>query len=160
MGAIAALPDELAGCLDVPARMTPAAATPWVPLAQGRAFKPIRFLRDDRGYVALLRLDPGTVVPPHRHTGELHAYTLSGCRELASGERVGPGDYVYEPAGCIDAWTAVGDEPVIVLIVLHGAVEFLDAGGAVAWRYSAQIKEKAYREHCAAHGLEPLDLVE
>lgn len=142
------------------ARLTAAKDTPWVPLSEGRAFKPIRFLSDDRGYVALMRVDVGTAIPPHRHTGEVHALNLEGHRELGSGEIVGPGDYVYEPAGNLDTWKAIGDEPVIVLIVVHGSVEYLGPDGEVARRFSAQTQEACYREYCVEIGVPALDLVD
>ena len=39
----------------------------WIPLSPGISFKPIVFLPDDSGYQLLLRVEPGTVVPRHRH---------------------------------------------------------------------------------------------
>jgi len=143
-----------------PARATADADTPWVPLGEGRAFKPIRFMSRDRGYVALMRVDPGTVIPPHRHSGEVHAFNLSGSRALSSGEVIGPGDYVYESAGNVDSWKAVGEAPVIVLIVVHGTVEYLAPDGTVAARFSAATQEAAYRGHCEAQGLPLRDLVD
>ncbi len=51
-----------------------------------------------------MRLQPGAIVGLHRHTGDVHAFNLSGYRKiLDTGEIVGPGDYVYEPAGNVDA---------------------------------------------------------
>lgn len=143
-----------------PARLTRSVDTPWVPLGPGRAFKPIRFLSNDRGYVALMRVDPGTVIPPHRHTGEVHALNLEGDRELCSGERIGPGDYVFEPAGNIDTWQAVGDQPAIVLISVFGAVEYLDDDGNVATRFSSRSMEAVYRTYCAANGINIHDLLD
>lgn len=142
------------------ARVTADTATPWVPLSEGRAFKPIRFLSEDRGYVALMRVDPGTAIPPHRHTGEVHTLTLAGHRQLSTGEIIGPGDYVYEPAGNVDTWRAIGGEPAIVLIVVYGAVEYLGADGEVAARYSAATQEDVYRRYCASQGLPVLDLID
>lgn len=145
---------------DEPARTTAKDDAPWVPLSEGRAFKPIRFLADDRGYVALMRVDPGTVIPPHRHTGEVHAYNLEGSRELVTGELIGPGDYVFEPAGQVDTWRAVGDVPAIVLIVVFGSVEYLDESGAVARTFSSESMAATYREYCARRGIAPLELGE
>lgn len=141
-------------------RVTRDTDTQWVPLGPGRMMKPIRFLSGDRGYVALMHVDPGTVIPRHRHTGEVHAINLSGRRELMNGEMVGPGDYVYEPAGNVDSWRAVGDEPAIVHIVVHGAVEYLADDGSVARRFSSAVMEEAYRAHCRAAGLPLADLVD
>jgi len=144
----------------LPARPLARDAVPWVPLSAGKSFKPLRFLRDDRGFVELLRLEPGETIPLHRHTGEVHAFNLEGSRQLGTGEMIGPGDYVYEPAGNVDWWKVAGDVPLVVLVVVMGAVEYVDADGAVTRRYTAQTLMDAYREHCTANGIEPLDLVD
>jgi anti-sigma factor ChrR (cupin superfamily) len=160
------MPDQQAiasrrtGSVFLPASLTADTDTPWVPLGPGRAFKPIRFLRDDRGYVALMSVEPGHGIPPHRHTGEVHAFNLEGFRRLDSGEVVGPGDYVFEPAGNTDSWATEGDAPVIVLIVVNGAVEYLGPDDQVVARYSAATQETAYRRYCEEHALPALDLLD
>ena len=132
--------------------------TPWVPLSAGKAFKPLRFLRDDRGFVELLRLQPGEEIALHRHTGEVHAFNLQGSRELCTGETVGPGGYVYEPAGNVDSWKVVGDTPLIVFLAVMGAVEYLDADGAVTSCYTASRLREIYCRHCEANQIHVLDL--
>jgi 2,4'-dihydroxyacetophenone dioxygenase len=144
----------------LPARLLAQSDAPWVPLSAGKSFKPLRFFADNRGFVELLRLEPGASIPLHRHTGDVHAFNLEGTRELDSGERVGPGDYVYEPAGNIDAWKVVGAVPLVVLVVVTGAVEYLDADGAVIGRYTAERLFDLYLAHCEANGIEPLDLID
>lgn len=132
---------------------------PWIALGPGESFKPLCFFQRGRGRVLLLRLEPGVVVPRHRHLGEVHAVNLSGSRKLLeSGELIGPGGYVYEPPGNVDSWMAVGDVPVVVHIVAHGAMEYLDAEGRVTQRDSAASLLAAYHRHCAEHGLTPRDL--
>lgn len=69
-----------------------------------KSSSPLRFFADDRGFVELPRMEPGVVMPLHRHTGEIHAYNLGGTRKLCTGELIGPGDYVYEPPGNEDWW--------------------------------------------------------
>ncbi len=120
---------------------------PWIPLGPGESFKPLRFLPGDRGRVLLLRLEPGTVVPRHRHLGEVHGYNLAGRRRLDTGDVIGPGGYVYEPAGNVDSWTAVGDEPVIVLITAYGAMEYLGENGEVLRRDTAASLRERYERH-------------
>src|SRR5689334_20881719 len=94
---------------------------PWIPLGPGEWFKPLAFLQNDRGRVLLLKMEPGTLQSRHRHSGEVHGLNLAGSRELIeSGEIVGPGGYVYEPAGNTDSWRAVGDEMLIVHIIAFG----------------------------------------
>ena len=118
---------------------------PWVPIAPGFSFKLIRATSDDDVWIELLRLEPGTVIPRHRHTGEVHAYTLAGQRELLdTGEIVGAGDYVYEPAGNIDSWRAIGSVPLVVFVTVRGAIEYLD-GDVVTKRSTATTAAAAYR---------------
>lgn len=133
---------------------------PWVPLGEGKAFKPLRFLSDNRGFVELLRLEPGVEIDWHRHTGEVHAFNLQGSRELHTGEQIGPGEYVYEPIGNTDKWQAVGDTPLIVLVVVMGAVEYLGPDGEVSARYSAETLLYLYHRYCEQQNLEVLDLME
>jgi 2,4'-dihydroxyacetophenone dioxygenase len=135
-------------------------AVPWVPLTHGKSFKPLRFLSGNRGFVELLRLEPGSAIPTHRHTGEVHAFNLEGSRQLCTGELIGPGDYVYEPVGNIDSWKSVGDIPLVVLVVVTGAVEYLGPDGNITTVYTAETLMELYRRHCAATGIEPLDLVD
>ena len=143
-----------------PARAVARRTVPWVPLSPGKSFKPLRFMRDDRGFVELLRLDPGETIPLHRHTGEVHALNIEGTRELCTGEVIGPGDYVYEPAGNTDWRKVVGDVPLVVLVVVMGAVEYLGADGSVVRRYTARTLMDLYHEYCAEKGISPRDLVD
>ncbi|HEV7490472.1 MAG TPA: 2,4'-dihydroxyacetophenone dioxygenase family protein [Rhodanobacteraceae bacterium] len=143
----------------LPAQVLAQDGVPWVPLSPGKSFKPLRFLRDDRGFVELLRLAPGETIPLHRHTGEVHAFNLEGSRQLCTGEVVWPGDYVYEPAGNVDWWKAIGDVPLIVLVIVMGAIEYLDGDGRISRRYTARTLEDLYREHCVARGIATRDLV-
>ncbi|GAA5067944.1 cupin domain-containing protein [Lysobacter panacisoli] len=144
----------------LPGRVAPASATPWIPMNAEKSWKPLRFFADGRGFVELLRMSPGALMPLHRHTGEIHAYNLTGTRTLCTGEVIGPGDYVYEPPGNADWWKVTGDEEMIALVVVMGEVEFIDAAGAVRSRASAATQLQAYRDHCQRLGLPVLDLVD
>lgn len=67
----------------LPARFS-TTALPWIPSGTpGKSAKPMRFLPGGSGFVELLRMEPGVVMPLHRHTGEIHAYNLSGSRQLS-----------------------------------------------------------------------------
>jgi len=156
----AAIANDLHVSTFLPARTVAPDSVPWVPLAADKAFKPLRFLRDDRGFVELLRLEPGAAIPLHRHTGEVHAFNLQGSRQLGSGERIDGGGYVYEPVGNVDSWFVVGNETLIVLVVVMGAVEYLDAHGAVTQRYTASVLRDLYLRHCAASGIDIIDLID
>ncbi|HJW04910.1 MAG TPA: cupin domain-containing protein [Rhodanobacter sp.] len=145
----------------LPARFNTAAERQWIPSATpGKSSSPLRFFADDRGFVELLRMEPGVVMPLHRHTGEIHAYNLSGTRKLCTGELIGPGDYVYEPPGSTDWWKIVGDEPMLALVIVMGTVEFLGPGGVVTGRASAGTQRTDYERYCREHGLAIQDLVD
>ena len=132
---------------------------PWVPSpVPGKSSRPLRFLRHNRGFVELLRMEPGVAMPPHRHTGEMHAFNLSGSRRLDTGEIVGPGDYVYEPAGNIDSWEVVGDEPLVALVVVMGEVEDLAPDGSVRGIANTESRRREYADYCRAQAIAMRDL--
>jgi 2,4'-dihydroxyacetophenone dioxygenase len=139
--------------------LSDAESLPWIPVGPGESIKPLRFVSGNRGRVLLLRLEPGCVVPPHRHTGDVHAFNVEGSRELVdSGQIVGPGDYVYEPAGNADTWRVVGDSPCTVFIVTRGVMEYLDDQGEVVQRDSTDSLRESYLRYCTDNGLSPVDL--
>ena len=128
----------------------------WVPLSAGTSFKPITFFPGDTGYQLLLRVEPGTVVPRHRHTGEVHAFVLSGQRRIHGGNGIiRAGSYVYEPVGNIDSWEAVGNEPCVVHIEVDGRVEYLNPDDTVHHQTDATTARAAYVAWCDQHNLQP-----
>jgi len=132
---------------------------PWVPSpVSGKDAKPLCFLRDDAGFVELLRMAPGVAMPPHRHTGATHVFQLEGHRRLAGGTVLGPGDYVCEPAGHVDAWTVIGDVPMVALVVVLGDVEDLAPDGSVRGRATTASRRAEYEAHCRCNRLELLSL--
>jgi quercetin dioxygenase-like cupin family protein len=144
----------------LPARVAGVADSPWVPSdTPGKSARLLRFLPNDEGFVELLRMEPGVAMPLHRHSGEIHAYNVSGSRQLCTGEVIGPGDYVYEPAGNVDWWRVVGDEPMIALVVVRGTVEFLAADGSVRSTANALTQRNELERYCRAQGLTMPDLI-
>ena len=129
--------------------MSPAIeALPWQPISPGFSLKVIRGSTDDDDTrVLLLKLEPGTVIERHRHSGEIHALNIAGTRQLDSGELVGPGGYVYEPPGNVDSWRAIGDVPVIVFLTARGIIEYVDEHGEVLRRTSTRSVTDGYRRH-------------
>jgi 2,4'-dihydroxyacetophenone dioxygenase len=130
----------------------------WIPLADGLSFKPLTFFPGDTGYQLLLRLEPGTVIPRHRHTGEIHAFNVTGTRLLINtDEEVGPGTYVYEPVGNADTWQAIGTEPCIIHLEANGRVEYLDDDDRVVRFSDATTARAAYLDWCDRAGRAPLE---
>lgn len=152
----------LAGALlPAPLRQTDSGSLPWIPSpVPGKSSRPLRFLRGNRGFVELLRMEPGVAMPSHRHTGETHAFNLAGSRRLASGEVIGPGGYVYEPPGNVDSWEVIGEEPLIALVVVMGEVEDLAPDGHVRGVANAATRFVEYQTFCREHGMEMLDLLD
>ncbi len=137
--------------LDNASPVTDGDRLPWAPVSPGFSIKVLRAGADDEARVLLLRLEPGTVIPRHRHEGDVHAFNLSGRRELLeTGDIVGPGGYVYEPPGNVDSWKAIGDEPVIVHVVVRGALEYIDDDGRVMSRWTTSSTGENYRRFLAA----------
>ena len=131
---------------------------PWIPTGTGKSFRPLRFAAD--GWSELMRLEPGSAVALHRHTGEVHAFNISGTREiLGSGELVGPGSYVYEPPGTVDGWGAIGDEPCMVHIKVTGTIEYLDDNGQVIESVNAETQRAVYLAWCRAHDVPPSERI-
>jgi hypothetical protein len=131
---------------------------PWIPTGPGKSFRPLRFGAD--GWSELMRLEPGSAVPLHRHTGEVHAFNLSGTREIfGTGERAGAGSYVYEPAGTVDTWGAVGDQPCVVHVKVVGVIEYLGEDGQVIETVSASTQRGAYLAWCRQHGADPAEQI-
>ena len=127
---------------------------PWIATGPGKSFRPLRFAAD--GWSELMRLEPGSAVALHRHTGEVHAFNISGTREiLGTGELVGPGSYVYEPAGTVDGWGAVGDEPCVVHIKVTGTIEYVDDDGRVIESVNADTQRAVYLAWCQDHDVHP-----
>ena len=138
-----------------PARPLDTDGMPWIPTGPGKSFRPLRFAAN--GWSELMRLESGSTVAVHRHTGEVHAFNLSGTREIfGSGELVGPGNYVYEPAGMIDGWRAVGDEPCVMHIKVAGVIEYLDEDGRVTETISAATQREVYLAWCREHAMRPV----
>ena len=59
-----------------PAQPLDTDSMPWIPTGPGKSFRPLRFAAD--GWSELMRLEPGSAVALHRHTGDVHAFNLAG----------------------------------------------------------------------------------
>lgn len=126
---------------------------PWMPLGQGVSARPLRFRGNER--TLQLKVEPGTTIPTHRHAGHVHALVLSGQRRLADGCVVGPGDYVFEPAGNVDSWACEGAEPCIIQITMTGRLTYLDADGQDGPYVDTPKLQRDYLQWCRDCAIEP-----
>lgn len=100
---------------------------------------------DIEGGVFAVRISfkPGVQLPPHKHTGAVHAFTLSG--EWTYLEHVGspsstPGSYLYEPPGSIHTLKVADDNEgwTDVFFIIYGAMLLLDDDGKISGVLDAQ----------------------
>ncbi|MCX7676701.1 MAG: 2,4'-dihydroxyacetophenone dioxygenase family protein [Alteraurantiacibacter sp.] len=102
---------------------------------------------------------PGTQVFPHKHTGEVHAFTLAGrwnyLEYPGSPDNVA-GSYLYEPPGSTHTLKVADDagEETDVVFVIYGALLHLDdRGNPVAITDAASVIEE-YGRRLRAQGVE------
>ena len=87
-------------------------------------------------FVVRIRFAPGVQLPPHKHTGCVHAYTLSGewsYLEYTDSPPNRAGSYLYEPPGAVHT-LKVADHAqgkTDVFFVIEGAMLILDPQGNV-----------------------------
>lgn len=124
----------------------------WIPEGEGKWSLPLQFIPGG-GWVELMRLAPGTRLTLHRHHGEVHGLTLQGRRRLDDGRVIGAGEYVFEPPGNVDSWEAVGDEVLVLHVVVRGDVDYVAADGTVQRHITTADVIASYRDFCATRGL-------
>lgn len=126
---------------------------PWIPAGPGIWIRPLQFAGDER--TLQLKVAPGVSVGLHRHTGDVHAFNVSGERRLGTGEVAGPGAYVYEPPGNVDCWSATGDEPCVVQITMSGQFIRLGDDGQVIGVDDTASLRRMYLAWCAENDVAP-----
>ncbi|MBO9580600.1 MAG: 2,4'-dihydroxyacetophenone dioxygenase family protein [Sphingobium sp.] len=87
-------------------------------------------------YAVRMRFRAGLQVAPHKHTGEVHAYTFSGkwnYLEYADSPANVAGSYLFEPPGTTHTLKIADDagEWTEVLFILYGAMLHMDESGAI-----------------------------
>jgi len=103
-----------------------------------------------------MKVDPDITMTPHTHTGDVHAYNVSGRRQLDTDEIAGPGAYVYEPAGHVDSWSCVGDKPCIVQITMSGRLTYLGANNELLDYIDTPKLRELYLACSDENGFEPI----
>lgn len=78
-------------------------------------------------FAVRIRFAPGTLLPPHLHTGEVHAFTLSGAwhyLEHAENPPSTAGSYLFEPPGSTHTLKVSDDidEETDVIFIVYGAM--------------------------------------
>jgi len=130
---------------------------PFVDIGHGSTLQLLQVDLHNGVWVVRNHFKPGTVIPTHKHTGPVYAFTRSGAwlyREYP--EIVNrAGSYLYEPAGSVHTLTVPESNPEItdVSFVIHGANLNLDADGRVDMVIDAHAIYAFYRMMCESVGV-------
>jgi len=128
---------------------------PWVSLGEGIELKVLRVVEPAGLWVIRNRFAAGVQIPRHRHTGEVHGFTLQGCwHYIEYGIDYPAGSYIHEPANSVHTLRVPADNPgpTDILFVIQGANLNLDEEGKV-WRVDDGPTTLAvYLEVCAQQG--------
>jgi len=139
--------------MDHTSRPIDTASLPWMPLGAGVWIRPLRFAGEQRSLQ--LKVAPGVAIGRHRHSGDVHAFNVTGSRCLGNGHVAGPGAYVYEPAGNVDSWACVGDEPCVVQISMSGRLTYLGESDEPLDETDTPTLRARYLAWCDENGHEP-----
>ena len=133
-------------------------ALPWIEVWPGIELKVLRVVESQGIWVVRNRFAPGTSIETHRHTGEVHAFTISGSWCYAEyGIDYPAGTYLHEPASSIHTLTvpASHDEAADVIFVMQGANLVLGESGDVIRVDDGPTTLAFYRMMCESLGLPP-----
>jgi 2,4'-dihydroxyacetophenone dioxygenase len=106
-------------------------------------------------WVIRTRLDPGTSLTTHRHTGPVLGFTLQGRWRYAEyGNDYLAGSHIYEPANSLHTLQAPADntERADVWFAVWGANLLLDADGEITAVRDAAAVLSSYLEQCEQAG--------
>lgn len=135
---------------------------PFVDIGDGSSLQLVQIDIEQGLWVVRTRFQPGYVVQTHKHTGPVHAFTLSGRWKYAEYPEVNEaGSYLYEPAGSIHTLTvpADNDEVTDVWFAIYGANLNLDSDGNVTSVWDARYIYDGYLLLCEAAGLPAPDVI-
>lgn len=131
---------------------------PWVTVMPGIDLKVLRVVESTGLWVVRNRFAPGTSIETHRHTGEVHGFTISGSWRYAEyGVDYPAGAYIHEPASSVHTLTvpAHHTETADVIFVMQGANLVLGPDGSVVRVDDGPTTLAFYRMLCESLGLPP-----
>lgn len=108
-------------------------------------------------WIVRTRFDPGVELQTHKHTGQVHAYTLSGSWGYRESDYLNTaGSFLYEPAGSTHTLyvPSTNDEATDIWFAIWGANLNLDDEGNVESVSDAESVLGYYRAACAKMGVD------
>lgn len=130
---------------------------PFVDWLPGLKLKLLAANPESAFFVVRILFAPGTQLPPHMHTGAVHAFTHSGkwtYLEYDAGHFCSSGSYLYEPAGSVHTLKVADDNAAEtdVSFIVEGAMIHLNADGTVMAIADAGTHIRDYARACAEQG--------
>ena len=129
-------------------------ALPWADEWAGDARIKLKLLMADvegGRFAVRMLFEPGVQVFPHKHTGEVHAFTLAGewaYIDYPQSPSNTAGSYLFEPPGSTHTLKVADDAKggTDVLFIIYGAMLHLDLEGAVIGVTDAESVLREYPE--------------
>lgn len=139
-----------------------AESLPWHPLLPYADDVMIKLLKVNPlsgEWITLLKSPAHVQLPRHHHSGTVIVYTVAGrWRYLEHDWVAGPGSLVYEVAGSRHTPAVVGEDEVLTLNIVQGDWNLMSDDDQVLAIENWKTVLKRYTDHCATHGLEPVDV--
>jgi 2,4'-dihydroxyacetophenone dioxygenase len=129
---------------------------PFVDLGNGVELQVLKIDIEAGLWVIRNRFQPGLVVERHKHTGCVHAFTLSGSWKYLEYPEVNrAGSYLFEPAGSIHTLIVPEDNTEVtdVWFAIQGANLNLDENDQIQMVIDAALIRDVYLGACEAAGL-------
>ena len=128
---------------------------PWVEQAPGIEIKILRVSDDYGTWVLMNRLQPGTTLPTHRHSGGVTAYTISGTWHYLEHDFVAKkGSMVREPAGTAHTLSVKesATEPAVIFFIIEGGLTHIGPDGNIWGISDAQTEKSSYLQMVKEQG--------
>ena len=129
---------------------------PFVDLGNGVELQVLKIDIEAGLWVIRNRFQPGLVVERHKHTGCVHAFTLSGSWKYLEYPEVNrAGSYLFEPAGSVHTLIVPEDNTEVtdVWFAIQGANLNLDENDEIQMVIDAALIRDVYLGACEAAGL-------
>lgn len=136
---------------------------PFVALGDGTHLQLLHVDVEQGLWVIRTRFEPGVVVPTHRHTGQVFAFTISGSWKYAEYPEVNTaGSYLFEPAGSVHTLIVPEENEGMtdVWFAIYGANLNLDPDGTVNFVIDAGTVRDSITRFCDSNGFERPNVIE
>ncbi len=140
-----------------PTSLAQADQIPWGLVWEGIELKILRVGEGSGTYTLMTRLQPGVVLPKHRHFGDVHGFTIAGrWRYQEYDWEATAGDYVYEPPNSTHTLEVPGDEtePAVILFVIDKGMVILGDDDEILTIEDAWSITEIYRAALSNQGIE------